>query len=126
MGHRQDGPREGLQIVLQDGEGGHVQVVGGLVQQQHVGCRHQDGEQVQPPPLPAGELADGLGLQVRREEKALHHGLGGEGALLGLHLVTDLVDEVVDPLVEVQLPPLLGEVADPHRGPDVHAALVGL
>ena len=126
MGHRQDGPGEGLEVVLQDGEGGDIQVVGGLVQQQHVGGRHQDGEEVEPPPLSTGELADGLGLQVRREEEALHHGLGGEGTLLGLHLVADLMDEVVDPLVKVQLPPLLGEVPDAHRGPDVHAALVGL
>ena len=59
MGYRQDGAGEALEIVLQDGEGGDVQVVGGLVQQQHVGGLHQHGQQVQPPPLPAGEPPDG-------------------------------------------------------------------
>ena len=34
------------------------------------------------------------------------------------------MDEVVDPLAQVQLPPLLGEVADLHGGADVHGAAV--
>ena len=39
-------------------------------------------------------------------------------------LVADVVDEIVDPLVQIQLPPLLGKVADLHRGADVHRAAV--
>ena len=124
VGHRQNGAGEALEIVLQDGEGGHVQVVGGLVQQQDVGGLHQHGQQVQPPPLPAGEPPDGHGLEIPGEQKPLHHLVGGEGALVGLHLVGDVVDEVVDPLLEVQLPPLLGEVADLHRGAHLHRAAV--
>ena len=124
MGHRQDGAGEALEIVLQDGEGGHVQVVGGLVQQQDVGGLHQHGQQVQPPPLPAGEPPDGHRLQVAGEQEPLHHLVGGEGALVGPYLVGDVVDEVVDPLVQVQLPALLGEVADLHRGAHVHRAAV--
>ena len=60
MGHGDHRPGEGLQIGLQNGQGGHVQVVGGLVQQQDVGGLHEHRQQVQPPALPAGELADGL------------------------------------------------------------------
>ena len=59
MGHDEDGTREALQIVLQNGEGHHVQIVGRLVQQQDVGGFHQNGQQVQPPPLSAAEPSDG-------------------------------------------------------------------
>ena len=122
MGHRQHRPGEGLQVLLQNGQGGDVQVIGGLVQQQDVGSLHQQGEEVQPPPLPAGELPDGLALELGGEEESLHHLGGGEVPLPGLHLAGHLVDEVVHPLAGVQLPPLLGEVADAHRLPPVHGA----
>ena len=35
------------------------------------------------------------------------------------------MDEVVDPLLQVQLPPFLGEVADLHGGAHLHGAAVG-
>jgi len=47
MGYRQNGAGETQEIILQNGEGSHVQVVGGLVQQQHVGGFHQHGQQIQ-------------------------------------------------------------------------------
>ena len=80
---------------------------------------------VESAPLPAGELADGLALELGGEEEALHHLAGGEAALLGLDLAGDLVDEVKDALVQVQLPALLGEVADADRLAPVDGAAVG-
>ena len=122
MGHRHNGAGKALEVVLQNGQRGHVQVVGGFVQQQDVGRRHQYGEEIQPPPLPAGEPPDGHGLQVSGEEKPLHHLIGGKGPLIGPDLAGDGMDKVVHPLVQIQLPALLGEMADPHRGPGLHAA----
>ncbi|CAN4049886.1 Serine/threonine protein phosphatase, partial [Dysosmobacter welbionis] len=121
---RQNGAGEAQEIILQNGEGGHVQVVGGLVQQQHVGGFHQHGQQIQPPPLPAGEPPDGHRLKITGEEEPLHHLVGGEGALIGPDLIGDVVDKVVDPLVQVQLSSLLGEVADLHGGAHLHRAAV--
>ena len=107
MGHNQDGAGKPLQIVLQNREGHHIQIVGRLVQQQHVGRSHQNGQQIQPPPFAAAEPPDGDGLQVAGKEEPLHHGFGGKGSLVGAYLVADLMDEIVDPLVQIQLPPLL-------------------
>ncbi|MPM73540.1 hypothetical protein SDC9_120522 [bioreactor metagenome] len=65
-------------------------------------------------------------MQLRRKQKPLHHVLGGESPLLRFHLVRNAPDKVVYPLVQIQLPPLLREEADPHRGPHVHTAAVRL
>ncbi|CDC69327.1 ribosomal protein S5 [Oscillibacter sp. CAG:155] len=124
MGHSQNGTGKTLKIIFQDGKGRNVQIVGGLVQQQHIGRRHQDGQQIQPPPLSAGEPADGHRLQVPREEKTLHHLVCGKGSLVRLHFICDVVDKVIDPLVQVQLPSLLGEVADLDGCADRYAAAV--
>ena len=49
---------------------------------------------------------------------------GGEVPLPGLYLPGDAVDKVVYPLIRVQLPALLGEVADTHRLAPVDGAAV--
>ena len=51
-------PRPRVEQVLQRGEGVGVQVVGRLVEEQHVRLARQQPEQLQPPPLPAGEVPD--------------------------------------------------------------------
>ena len=76
MGDRHDGARKSLEIVLQNGQRHDVQIIGGLVQEQNIGGFHQNGEQIQPPPLSAGEPPNGNGLQISREEEALHHLVG--------------------------------------------------
>ena len=122
MGHGDDRAGEALQIVLQDGQGGDVQVVGGFVQEQHIGGRHEDAQQVQPPPLAAGQPAHGHVLHRRREQEPLQHLAGGEGALVGAHLGGNVVNQLPDGLVGIQLPGLLGEIADFHRGAGLDAA----
>ena len=126
VGDRQNGAGEPLEIILQNRERCDVQVVGRLVQQQHIGCRHQNGEQIQPPALTAGEPADGHGLQVSRKEEPLHHLVGGKGPLVRLDFICNVVDEIVDPLVQIQLPALLGKMPDLHGSADGHAAAVRL
>ena len=76
VGHGDHRPGEGVQVVLQNGQGLDVQVVGGLIQQQHIGGGGQHGEEIEPPLFPAGQLADGGPLFLRREEKLLQQ-LGG-------------------------------------------------
>ena len=125
MGHRHHRAGELGQIVLQDGERLHVQIVGGLVQQQDVGRAHQDAQQIQPAPLAAGQPSDGGELEVGREQEPLHHLRGGHTALPGAQLGGDFVDVVVGALIGIQLPALLGEVADAHRAAEVDAAGVG-
>ena len=122
MGYRQDGAGKLLQIILQNGQGHHIQIVGRLVQQKHVRGFHQHGQQVESSPLASGKLADGHTLQIRREQEPLHHLLGGEGALHGFHFPGNLMDEVVHPLAQIQFPALLREMADFHGGALLHRA----
>ena len=62
-----------------------VEVVGGLVEQQHVGGFDQEPAQVQPPPLAARELAHGLVLLGGREQEALQQLRSTELAAIHLH-----------------------------------------
>ena len=55
------GARPGVEQVLDGGEHVGVDVVGRLVEQQHVGLGEQDEHQLQPALLPAGEVADRRG-----------------------------------------------------------------
>ncbi len=90
-----DGDRDaaaGAQVVLQPGQGGAVEVVGGLVEEQHLrGGGEQDGE-AQAYGLAAGQAADGAlagqGRQAEAVQGTLHAGVrvvpaaqfeGGEG-----------------------------------------------
>ena len=58
MGHDEDGAAKGLQRPFQHLTAGDVEVVGGLVQQQHVGAAHHQLQQLDPGPLTAGQGAD--------------------------------------------------------------------
>ena len=110
-----DGAGEALQIVFQNGKRRNVQIVRRLVKQQHVGCRHEDGQQIESPPFAAGQTTDGGLLQIRREQEAFQHGLGGECALVRFYLCSDAINEVVYALVQIQLPALLRKMTDLDR-----------
>jgi hypothetical protein len=56
---RHRGAPPGAQVLLQPVQGAFVEVVGRLVQQQHLRRGRQDGRQPQPDPFPAGETAHG-------------------------------------------------------------------
>ena len=74
VGDRDHDAREMVQIVLQDLQRLDVKVIGGLVQDQHVGSLHQHAQQIQPPLLPAGQLGDGCVLLAPNEQESLAHG----------------------------------------------------
>ena len=74
VGDQDHAAGEGLQVVLQPGDALGVQVVGGLVQQQHVGLAEQQAGQSHAALLPAGELV---------------HRPFGRGAAQGVHGLLD-------------------------------------
>ena len=71
---------EAPQVVLEPGGGLEVEVIGGLVQQQHVGRRHQLLRQAQAPALPAAQPREvprpGV---VRIEAQAVEYGVDPRG-----------------------------------------------
>ena len=56
--HHHERARPRVQQVLQNGEHVGVQVIAGLVEDEHVGFLQQDEQQLQTALLPAGEVAD--------------------------------------------------------------------
>ena len=70
VGHQDDAAREAFQVMLQPGHGLRVQVVGGLVQQQHVRLGQQQPRQGHPATLTARQLVDGA--VVGRAAQGVH------------------------------------------------------
>ncbi len=70
MGHQDDAAREVFQVMLQPGDALGVQVVGGFVQQQHVGLGQQQAGQGDAAALAAGELGD-IGV-IGRAAQGVH------------------------------------------------------
>ena len=68
-----------------------VEVVGGLVEQQHVGAREEDARQFDAAPLPAGEGVEALAQDPVRQPQGVGDlgglGVGGPPALVGELLV---------------------------------------
>ena len=80
VAHHHQGPGPVVEEVLQDAEGVEVEVVGGLVEEQHVGLTGQDGEELQPAPLTPRQVGHPRVRQVAREPEPLHQGHVGEGS----------------------------------------------
>ena len=59
-----------LQEILQNTQGLHVEVVGGFIQQQHIGSLDQHSAEGEPAALSAGELGQRAVLLSRWEEEA--------------------------------------------------------
>ena len=74
VGDRDHDAREVVQIILQNLQRLNVEVIGGLVQDQHVGRLHQHAQQIQPPLLSSGQLRDGRVLLAPNEQESLAHG----------------------------------------------------
>src|SRR5688572_25078752 len=126
MGDHHDAARELEQRVLERAQRLDVQVVGGLVEQQHVAALQQGLGQVQAAALAAGQRADQLLLVAALEVEA---------ADVGARLDLDLADRddvraarhlLPDVLVALELLAALVHVRDLHRVADVDLALVRL
>ena len=70
--------RPAVQVVLDDGQRVDVEVVGRLVEQQHVGLVEQDAQELQPAPLAAGQVGDPGGQLVAGEAEVLQQGVGAD------------------------------------------------
>ena len=64
MGNRNHNPRKCIQIILQDCQRLDIQVIGGLVQKNHIGRLHKDAQQIKPAFLTPGQLAYGRILDM--------------------------------------------------------------
>ena len=76
MGDHDQRARPGVEVVLQHGEGVDVQVVGRLVQQQHVRLAEQQPQELQPPPLAAGQVVEPGGQPLAGEAEVLQQRAG--------------------------------------------------
>ena len=108
--------RPGVEQVLQRGQRVGVQVVGRLVQQQHVGLGHQQPEQLQPAPLAAGQVGDRGPLPAGAEAEPLGQLGGGQLDAAEVGGPGDLLDRLQQPQLSGQLGEdraVLGQVAGP-------------
>ena len=100
--HERAGPA--VQDVFHGSQGVGVQIVGGLIEHQHVRFSHQQAQQLQPAALTAGQFLHGSPLALGVEAQLLHELAGGEFAAAHaedpLLVLDDLDDAHVRHLVE--------------------------
>ena len=118
MGNHDDYPGKMIQIILQDLQSLDIQIVGGLVQDQHVRIFHQNPEKTEAPLFTAGKLGDGRVLLPAVEKKTLAHGGGGNQTFGGPDEFRPFLDKIDDPERFIQSFVLLAEVTGNHRLPD--------
>ena len=114
----------GVEEILHRGEHVGVEVVGGLVEDEHVRLVEQDQQQLQPTALSSAELAH-PGRELRRGESEPLEQLAGRqlrvaGAVAGPLLGDDVRDPGVLPLLQADQ--ALIEDADLDRRPGLHPA----
>ena len=119
------GALKALEIVFQDLERRDIQVVGRLVEQQHVRRGHQHARQIQPPLFAARQALHRRILHVRREEELLEHLGGGEASVGRLHVFRDVAHVIDQPQLGVDLREFLRKETHAHRVADCDAPLVG-
>ena len=110
--HQRAGPA--IEQVLELGQRLDVQVVGRLVEQQHVGLVHEQPEHLDPAPLAAGQIAYPGPLPFRGEAEPFEQLSRGELAVAHLDPQPYLLHRLADPLVRVELGELLGQVGQPN------------
>ena len=71
VGDDDEGAGPAVEEVLEHVEGLDVEVVGGLVEQQHVGLGEQQPQQLEPAPLATGQVAEPGGELVAGEAEPL-------------------------------------------------------
>ena len=92
-----DAAAEGGEVVLKDVEGGDIEVVGGLIEDEEVGVLHEDHAELEAPALAAGELVDVVLLLEGCEEEMLEELHSGElAAAAEIHVFRDAAHGVDD------------------------------
>ena len=114
VGDDDQGAGPAVQVVLDDGERVDVEVVGGLVEQQHVRLVEQQPQELQPTPLTAGQVGQPGGQLVAGEPEILQQGGRADLAAAGeFGDATAALDRVEHPLGAGQLGQRLTEIPDP-------------
>ncbi len=112
-----------VEVVLDDGQGVDVEVVGGLVEEQDVGFGEQQPQQLQPAALPAGQVVEPGRQLGAREAEALQQGARGDlGAGGDADLPADALDGVEHALAAAELGEGLAEVGDAQRASRAYRA----
>src|SRR5690606_6476298 len=114
------------QRVLQARERLDVEVVGGLVEQEHIAALLEGERQVEPVALAAGEDLGGLLLVGALEAEGGDVGARGHLDLADHEVVQSVGDGLPDGLVPRQAGPVLVDVGDLDGAADVDLARVGL
>ena len=108
--------RPAVEQVLERGQRVDVEVVGRLVEQQHVRLAHQQPHQLQPAALAAGEVAHERAALLAAEAEALAQHPGGQlGAVAEPRAAADLLDRLEHAQVAGDLGRVLGEERELDR-----------
>ncbi len=133
MGDDDQGAGPAVEEVLEHVERLDVEVVGRLVEEQHVGLVEQQPQQLEASPLAAGQVPEAGGEPVAGEAEALQHRRGGDlagalpaGAGHDLRDPLDPLDRGQHPLLRVDVVERLGEVLQRDGAPLPHAPDGGL
>ena len=116
MAHQQQRARELQQQLLEQVERLDVEVVGRLVQHQHVGRLGEEPGQQQPVPLAAGQRPHRRARPLRREEEVLQVAEDVLARAADLHEVGAVRDAVEHGRVRIELLAQLVEVRDLEAG----------
>ena len=112
VGDDHQGAGPGVEEVLQLLEGVDVEIVGGLVEKQHVRLGHEHAGQLQAAALAAGEVAHGGALALRGEAETLGELRGGQLLLAEVDVGGDVLDGVDDAALRVEVVEFLAQPAD--------------
>ena len=112
MRDHHEGARPGVQEVLQLLEGVDVQVVGRLVEQQHVRLGHEHACELQAPPLAAGEVPHRGALPLGGKSEPLRQLRGGQFAFAERDVGGHVLDGVDDAALRIEIVEFLAQPAD--------------
>ena len=104
-----------IQIILQHVQGLNIQIVGRLVQHQHIGRSHQDAQKIQPPHFAAGQASYFLVLHTGGKQESLCHLGGRQVPIRGVNVHCHIPHRINDASVRIQRRAMLGKIANLHR-----------
>ena len=124
MGYHDHDSREVVQIVLQDLQRLDVQIVGRLVQDQHIRRSHEDAQQVQPALLAARQLGHLRVLLPLYEQEPLAHGRRGDQPIRRAYVLAYALDHVDHGICRRKLLVFLAKISHHDRLSQFHRAFI--